>query len=324
MSQPTTTPPNGIDPTTIDAHVAGTSDARQGFDFSMIIQLFQALFERFMGNSEDRDNPQDITPPATAPDGQPLPVATLTRADLSNTTFTGLSSEEEIAANQILGMIGDGRVNDGERAQIDSILDAHPRLATLQVDSNIPMFNHPAMSIEQFIALEKPWLAGGGRVVNDADQRAAIGVMLADARADLVQPDAPASPTLVADTSPSTGATFQPAVLRDTPSFLESYFNQLESRIPEGGTAVVGGITQSMNVLSDTRFTEAQLSTAERNITAAFDTDGVAGLSSRELQTMENYVEAHNIDSAGDLLGHFSAPTFNIQAARGADAGVSV
>ena len=220
----------------LQAELAATSQVRRDFDWgnigNMIAQFFQRLMERFSdrGNSQDSLNTavEDAPTIATAPDGQPLPVATLTRADLSNTSFTGLSPEEEKGANRILSLIGDGRATDAEKPQIASILDEHPRLATLQVESKIPMFNRPPMSIEQFTALDKPWFAGGGKVVNDAGQRASIGVMLAEAREDLAS--SPVNPVVAPALQPphmSLAARLEARAAKGS-NPLDTYFSELE------------------------------------------------------------------------------------------------
>ena len=336
-----------VNAASISANDVGVAEPRRDFDWGDIGKIFAKFFQKLIERFSDRDrdeptepdspSPSQTSPLATAPDGQQLPVATLTREDLNNTSFTGLSIYEEAGALKILSMIGDGSANGNEREQIASILENYPKLATLQVDSEIPMFNRPPMSIENFIALDKPWFAGGGKVVNNAEERASIGNMLEKARADLARQ----SPeTAVAEAQPPAPRTARSLAerlaARGESNLLYTYFSELESRIQEGEVAPVNGIAAGLNNISANtdlgdgtpkKITGEELATAERNISAAFDTDGVAGLSKKELGDMQDYVkgQGEKMDTAEELLGHFSAPTFNIAAAREQNgAGVSV
>ncbi|MBN8544302.1 MAG: hypothetical protein J0M34_08575 [Alphaproteobacteria bacterium] len=323
MSHATTTPPNGINPTTIDAHVAGTSDARRGFDWSRIFELFQAFFERLAGRSDDDRTPdrdRDAAPPTTQPDGTPTPVATITGLPLTtpeNVSFTNLDADQEAAARDMLIRLADRELSEDDKTFIRTTLAAHPELANIQVDLNHSMLNWPAMSIDQFIERSIPMR---GKIVADREDRDWIRASLDEARRTPSE-----SPTPVTDVT----------LVADRPNPLETYFASLENRIVDGETVRFRAMLEAANAVSDTPYTEAQLDTAERNITAAFDRDENGLISTTELAQMRSSIAEQpgidnvgqpGIDTTGELLGHFSAPTFNIAAAReqNASLGVSV
>ncbi|MFZ4124660.1 MAG: putative peptidoglycan-binding domain-containing protein [Rickettsiales bacterium] len=127
-------------------------------------------------------------------------------------------------------------------------------------------------------------------------------------------PEAGSPATTQAAATPAAPAPAEPT--QQATNNLDSYFDALETRIERNGPVaareIVGRLDVMSGITSDTRYDTDKLRTAERNIAAAFDTDGVEGLSKTELGTMQAYVERHGdaMDTAGELLGHFSAPTF--------------